>query len=255
MPRHFLVALALCLTGSATFALADARPFTFTYDTYAVGKGGFEYEQWGEWQTHKPGEHGFDRFVFRHEFEFGLADNFDLAVYLPTWHYEDSKELKGTRFDSVDVEAIVYLANPRKDFMGVGLYVETHVGEDELGFEGKLLLQKDWGRWVFAYNLVAETTIEGAFDTKAENEVEGELAHVFGASYALTPQLFVGAEAVLESVYADWSVYEQTTAWAGPAISYQPTDRFFVTGTVLRQFTNSQDEPDWRVRIIAGLSF
>ncbi|HEX8913382.1 MAG TPA: hypothetical protein VF796_13560 [Humisphaera sp.] len=255
MTRLSLAAFLAVFVGSSTVALADARPFTFTYDTYAVGKGGFEYEQWAEWQTHKPGEHGYDRFDFRHEFEFGITDYFDLAIYLPSWHYEDSKELKGTKFDSVDIEAIVYLSNPRKDPLGVGLYAETKIGEDELELEFKLLLQKDWGKWVFAYNLVLETAIEGAFDSKAENEVEGELKHVFGVSYALTPKVLVGAEAVVESVYADWSVYEHTTVWAGPAISYQPTDKFFITATAMYQFTDTQDEPDWRLRVIAGFSF
>ena len=44
----------------------------------------------------------FDRLDFRHEFEFGLADNFDLAVYLPSWNYQDSAERSGTHFGSVD---------------------------------------------------------------------------------------------------------------------------------------------------------
>src|SRR5436190_13712240 len=78
-----------------TDASGDPRPFTFSNDTYPVGKGNWEYEQWVTWQKHKENETRFDQVVFRHEFEFGLADNFDLALYLPSWSYEDTDEHAG----------------------------------------------------------------------------------------------------------------------------------------------------------------
>src|SRR5438045_8122585 len=115
---------ALLLVVFTTFAQASERPFTYSYDTYALGKGNFEYEQWMTWKTHKPEEHGFDSFEFRHELEMGLADNFTLFLYLPNWSYEDSAAKKGTHFDSVGVEAILYLANPVNDPIGIGLYLE-----------------------------------------------------------------------------------------------------------------------------------
>ena len=149
-----LASLLTLLTLAAPTAFADARPFTFNTDTYPMGKGDFEYEQWVTWRTSKEDESDYQRFDFRHEFEFGLAGNFDLAVYLPTWHYEDSEEVSGTRFDHVDVEGIVYLSNPVTDPLGVGIYSEVKIGEDVLGFENKLLLQKDVGNWVFFYNIV-----------------------------------------------------------------------------------------------------
>jgi hypothetical protein len=42
------------------------------------------------------------------------------------------------------------------------LYAETKVGEDSLGFEYKLLAQKDVGNWIFLYNLVLETEVEAS---------------------------------------------------------------------------------------------
>jgi len=235
-------------------ALADARPFTFNTDTYPMGKGGFEYEQWVTYSTHKEHESDFQRFDFRHEFEFGLADNFDLAIYLPSWSYEDSEDFSGTHFGSVDVEGIVYLSNPIKDFVGVGLYAETKIGEDFITFENKLLVQKDVGNWVFVYNLVLETELEGVFGDE-ENEVEGELAHTVGVSYALPKGWFVGAEGVVESVYEDWSHYEATTVYAGPAISYQGAEHFWFTVTPTYQLTDNEDEADFQIRLVAALQF
>ena len=235
-------------------ALADPRPFTFSSDTYPVGKGGWEYEQWVTYKARKEDESDFQRFEFRHEFEFGLADNFDLAVYLPSWSYEDSQDFSGTQFGSVDVEGVFYVSNPVTDYVGIGLYAETKIGEDSLAFENKLLVQKDVGNWVFLYNLVVETELQGVFGDE-ENEVEGELAHTFGVSYAIAPGLFLGAEGVVESAYEDWSHYEGTTVYAGPAFSYQRNNHFWFTLTPTYQLTDNEDEPDFQVRLIAGLMF
>jgi hypothetical protein len=238
----------------AATAAADPRPFTFNTDTYPMGKGDWEYEQWVSYRAHKEDESDFQRFDFRHEFEFGVADNFDLAVYLPTWRYEDSEDFSGTRFGSVDVEGIVYLSNPVTDFVGFGIYSEVKVGEDALGFENKLLLQKDVGNWIFVYNLVLETELEGVFG-EDENEVEGELKHTLGVSYGIAPGLFLGAEGFVESAYADWSEYEGTAVYAGPAFSYQKNERFWFTVTPTYQLTDNEGEADFYIRLIAALQF
>jgi hypothetical protein len=234
---------------------ADPRLFTFSNDTYPVGKGDWEYEQWVTWKKHKENDTGFDRVEFRHEFEFGLADNFDLAFYLPSWNYEDSADHSGVHFGSIDIEGIFYLSNPVKDPIGLGLYAEVRVGEGSLEFENKLLVQKDVGKWVFLYNLILETEIEGAFRTDEENELEGVLGHSFGASYAIAPGWFVGAEGVVESVFHDWSQYEHTTAYLGPVISYQGNDHWWATVTPVYQLTDTEDEPDFQLRLIFGVMF
>ena len=234
---------------------ADPRPFTFSNDTYSMGKGDWEYEQWVTYRTHKEDESDYQRFDFRHEFEFGLTNNFDLAFYVPTWHYEDSEDFSGTQFDSVDVEGIVYLSNPVNDFVGIGIYSEVKIGDESLGFENKLLVQKDVGKWIFLYNLVLETEIEGVFSNEEENEVEGELKHTAGVSYAAAPGWFVGAEAVVESEFEDWSEYEGTTVYAGPAISYQGHERFWFTVTPTYQLTDNEEEADFQIRLIAAIQF
>ena len=152
--------LAAGVIVSLTFtqlAAADPRPFTFVYDTYPEGKGNSEYEQWVTFENGKPDDHGYNAVRLRHEFEFGLADNFDLAVYLPNWSYEDSDERNSAKFDSVSVEGIFYALNPVTDPIGLGIYTEVSIGEDEIEFEHKLLLQKDIGNWTIAYNLILET--------------------------------------------------------------------------------------------------
>src|SRR5688500_13361244 len=241
---------ALLIT--ASLASADPRPFTFTYDTYPVGKGNIELEQWATWQ-----QSGDDNVVrFREEIEFGVLDNFDLAVYLPNWRYESTDDRDGIDFESVSVEAIVYLMNPVTDAFGLGLYQEIGVGEDEIELETKPLLQKDIGNCVLCYNLTIETEIEVVFDDLAENEVEGVIEHTFGASYGFGKgDVRVGGELVVESIYEDWENYEDTIVYAGPVFSYWGGKNWFVTVTPMMQVTDNDDEADFQVRMIAGYGF
>src|SRR5687767_9719126 len=107
----FLVANLLV----AGVASADPRPFTFTSDAYPMGKGEWEYEQWVTYSGHTDEDSGFLQLDFRHEFEFGVADNVDLALYMPEWRYQETDGEDGTTFRGGALELVVYLTNPVKD--------------------------------------------------------------------------------------------------------------------------------------------
>ena len=250
--RWFLMAALAAMALGAPLVLADARPFTFVYDTYPMGKGNWEFEQWATW--HQTGDDNV--FRFREEFEIGLADNFDLGIYLPNWRYEDTEERSGMDFESVGVEGIVYFLNPVTDAIGLGWYNEISIGEDELEFETKLLVHKDIGNWTLAYNLILETELEHVFDVDEENEVEGVLEHTLGASYAFgNGDIRAGGELLIESVYEDWESYDDTFVYAGPVVSYQGAKNWWVTVTPMVQLTDNDDEADFMVRMLAGLSY
>jgi hypothetical protein len=246
--------VAAALMVFATDASADQRPFTFTYDTYPEGKGEWEYEQYFTWEHRTDEDKGYSAYRFAHAFEFGLAENFDLEIYVPRWRYEDTDEHTGTQFENVGIQGIFYLLNPVTDPIGLGLYAEVNGGEDELEFEYKLLLQKDVNNWTIAYNLIAETEVEGVFRDEEENEVEGVLEHAFGASYAINRSWRVGGEALIESIFPKWSDYEDTVMWAGPVVSYG-AERWWVTVSPMMQVTSVEGEPQVRVRLIAGYEF
>jgi hypothetical protein len=254
--RSFAVAVLLLIT---PIAWADPRPFTFTYDTYPEGKGNLEYEQYVRYRGNSQAERGATRFDFQHEFEFGVADNFDVSLYLADWRYEDSSERHGTKFNSASIEGILYLSNPVTDVIGSGVYAEFGVGEGEMEFEQKLLLHKDFDDLTLAYNLIFETEIEGVFrdaDEIGETEVDGVIGHAFGASYALDRgNIRLGGEMVIESAFENWSDYEDTTVYAGPVVSYQGGSNWWVTMTPMYQLSNIADEPDFNVRLIAGIEF
>ncbi len=251
MIRSFSL-FAVLLLGSVT--LADPRPFTFVYDTYPVGKGNVEFEQWLTARNHTQNTPSYERYDFRSELEIGLADNFDLSIYIPNWRYEETPEHTGTKFDGVSVEGILYLSNPVTDKLGVGLYGELSIGENSLAFEQKLLLHKDIGNWTLAYNLVFETEIEGVGDVKKENEIKGVLGHAIGVSYSLFQALRLGVEAQIESEFDEWDDYLQTTVYAGPNINYLAKN-WWLTVTPMFQLSDLEGEPDFELRMIFGYSF
>jgi hypothetical protein len=261
MKLSALVAIGIALIGS-TLASAGVRPFTYVYDTYPMVKGEWEYEQWLTYSRHTEEDSHFDRLDLRHEFEFGVADNFTLSFYVASWHYEDSAAAKGTGFDSASIETIVYLMNPTTDPIGLGLYAEFGVGEHEVEFEQKLLLQKDIGNWTFAYNLVVETEVEGVGHGEAEDgeeeeevEVEGALEHAFGVSYAINPSIRVGLEATVETGFENWNDAGHTVVNVGPNINWQGGKNWWITVTPTMQVTDVEDEPDFAVRMIGALQF
>jgi hypothetical protein len=142
-----------------------------------------------------------------------------------------------------------------------------------LEFEQKLLLQKDWKNWTFAYNLVFETEIEGVFrdneggvatggDVTTDEEedegieVEGIIGHALGASYAVGKGDFrLGAEMVIESEFSNWNHYEDTSVYAGPVVSYQGGKNWWLSVTPMYQLSSVESEPDFNVRMIAGIEF
>jgi hypothetical protein len=260
MKRLQTFVLVLISAFPTAWASADPRPFTFTSDAYPAGQGNLEYEQWVTFSTRTEEDHGLSRFLFRQEFEYGLTDHFDLSIYVASFSYENSDERDGLHYDSSALEAIYYFTSPVTDPVGLALYTEVALGEHELEIENKLIVQKDVGKWTFAYNLVLETEIEHLFDGDSNN-VEGVIGHTLGVCYAFAPAWRFGGEAFVQSEYAEWSDYEETLAYAGPVLSYQGGNfgksdvLWWTTVTPAYQLSHVDDAADFQVRMIFGVEF
>jgi hypothetical protein len=150
--------------------------FSWTYTTDLTPKGHGEFEQWITTGWEK--EHGsYSAVDFREEFEYGVTDNFQMAIYL-NHHYVHANDdvpaadpvhpgnrLPGSyetggedvhaghnpatafdsyHFESVSLEGIYRLLSPYKDPLSLALYFEPSVGDQETELELKILLQKNW---------------------------------------------------------------------------------------------------------------
>ena len=231
-------------------AVADNRPFTFVYEATTTPKGMIEYEQTMTWQARRGSPGNVDLWEFRHEIEFGITDRFQLGLYLSNWEISRAAGNTDARWQSVSLEAICNLTNPTTDWLGSALYGEVTAGDRVVELEGKLILQKNLGRWLVAYN----ATIEAEWEGSGLRERTGVFEQSLGVSYEISPRWSVGAELLHEVEFEDWRKAGDHALYLGPNASHR-FKRGFVTTTVLFQATGIRAEPDVQTRLIFGIEF
>ncbi len=233
-------------------AFAGARRFTYVYETGTTAPGSFELENWVTWSTHKDEDHTFDQLSFRHEVEFGITDRLQAAVYLADWSYRDGRfvEDTGNHYDGSAIEMVYNLTNAQTHALGSAVYGELKIGEDVVKLEGKMLLEKNLGRLVLAYNASLEAEWEG----KHLDERTGEFQQTLGVSYEVKPQFLVGGELLHEIGFPEWNAADDSAVLAGPNVSVR-YGGWWATTTALAQLTNVGGEPNFQLRTIVGYSF
>lgn len=250
--KQLILTCTIALAMAALPADADNRKFTYSYETTTMPAGHAEYEQWVTWKTHKENDTDFDRFDIRHEIEFGITDQFQLAIYVSDWRYEDGSSVSNNKADwrNVAVEAIYSLSDPTADAFGSAVYGEVKYGDELFVLETKLLLQKNIGQWVFAYN----GTVEAEWEGEDLNDDKGEFANTVGVSYQFSPKLSLGAELLHEIEYDGWSNWGDDVVYAGPVVS-KSSDSWWFAVTPMFQLTDHAAEPDFQTRLIIGIDF
>lgn len=243
----------LLLTLLPTFtAFAGARRFTYIYETGTAAPGTFEFENWITWSTHTRDDNSFDGLDFRHEVEFGITNRLQAAVYVADWNYRDGRLVddRGFHYDGSAIELIYNLTDAQTSAFGSAVYGELKIGEDLVKLEGKMLLDKNLGRLVFAYNASLEAEWEG--EHLAERT--GEFQQTVGVSYEVKPQFLVGGELLHEIEFPEWNSTEESAVYAGPNVSVR-FGSWWATTTALAQLTGGNGEPDFQLRTIVGYSF
>lgn len=247
-----LLRLLLVAALPALSAFAGARRFTYVYETSTAAPGTFELESWITWSTHKDEDSTFDRLDFRHEIEFGITDRLQAAVYVADWNYRDGRSIEnpGYAYDGSAFELIYNLSNSQTSPIGSALYGELKIGEDLVKLESKILLDKQFGPLLLAYN----ATLEAEWEGEDLDERTGEFQQTLGGSYEITPQFLVGGELLHEIEFPEWSEGEDSVVYAGPNVSIR-FGNWWTTATALVQLTNIGGEANFQLRTIVGYSF
>ena len=229
-----------------SICFAGARHFTFVYEAPTSSPGSVEIENSATTQFND----GFADAEFRHEIEIGVTEHFQASVYLANWDYTLSSDNRGAHYESSSLELIYNLTNPVADPIGISLYQEISAGRRFFESETKLILQKNFGPVILAYNLV----LEAEWEEEGLREHTGEIQQALGASYELSPRISVGAEILHEILLPAWkSSQAENNFFLGPNVSYRG-DRWFATVTSLAQTTRTEGEPDYQVRLIFGFT-
>jgi len=240
---------AAAFLGSALSIQAGDRRFTYTYEATTAPKGAVELENWVTWKATR-GSKKKNQFDFRHELEFGLTDRLQLGLYLSDWSIVNEHSHTEANWKNFAAEVIYNLSNPTTDFLGSALYAEVKAGDEIFALEGKLILQKNFGPWIIAYNGIVEAEWEGP---DYEEEI-GVFEQTLGISYQVSPKFSVGVEALHEIEFEEWEESGDSVVYVGPNASWR-SGRYFTTATVLFQATDIDGEPDVQSRLIFGIHF
>jgi Family of unknown function (DUF6662) len=244
--------LSLVFFASIISLQAGARRFTYVYEATTAAPGSVESENWITWKTSPEEDRRFSSVDFRNELEFGVTDHFQIGLYLADWGYveDPSANEHGFQYQSSAIELIYNLSNPTTDLVGSALYGEIRGGPEELELESKVILQKNLGRFVFAYN----GTLEAKWEGDHLEGKDGEFSQSLGVSYEISPTWLFGGELLHEIDLPDWSKAEDSVVYAGPNVSYR-RGNWWATVTPLAQLTNIKSEVDFQTRLIFGFSF
>lgn len=253
------VLAALTLTALTPDAHANERRFTQTYETETLPKNAMEIEPW---TTVTPGVYGFD-FAHRLEFEVGLTNRLQTAFYLNFANTED----EGFHYEGISSEWKLKLLGRGSKPVGLALYLEAGLAPMESALEGKVLIDKEFGRVLVAYNLVGELEfkkelVAPALDTADQSgvatwEVESERETVLENKLAAAvlfagKRAGAGAELVHELVFEEGEM--ESEMLLGPTLSYG-TPSWWAAGSFLPVVVGGPDEGlDWKGRLILGLS-
>jgi hypothetical protein len=291
MPRSRARSLAALVTpmlllGSGlapTPARADEPLFGYIYTTDLLPQGRWEVEQWATARLQKS-RGDYTQIFFREELEYGVTDNFQLAGYFD-WFYvaaernnvdgttggphvpenvDPNRGYKNAKFHDIAVEGIWRLLSPYKDGVGLALYLEPAIGQQEYELEYRVIVQKNFfdDRLVWATNLQVEHEWERQpgnpladpadpeFRRRWERETAVELTT--GLSYRFASNWFAGIEFRNHNEFdgIGFSKPGHSAFFLGPNLHFA-TERFWATLTVLPQLplaqAYSQDQKDVKV--------
>jgi hypothetical protein len=240
-------------TVSAFPARATDLQFGYLQQPVTGAQGEVELENNVIWKTNRVGDRKLQTVEMRHEVEWGVTDRLQLAFYLANWSYTSRGEDRGFAYQSSAVEAVYALTDPEHDPVGSALYGEVKLGDQELELEGKLLLQKNVGAWIFGYNVGLEAGWEGRrFGQFEENT--GEFFEALGVSRPVTRRVNLGVELLHEVEWPSWGAPEPSRLFVGPNASLRYGNWRAVL-TPLFQLTAREGEPDTQARLIVAYEF
>jgi hypothetical protein len=240
-PRRAFFYALLASLGAATSASATERHFAFGYESAVLDRGLAELQPW---TTERVGRADyFNRLDARLGFQLGLAKNLQAALF---WNIASTTEdvlipgatlhsrLSSTDFQSLSAQLKYKLTDPTADALGSALLLEGQAGPLLVGYEARVILDKQLGSLLLGFNLFST----GAAELERQSRFVGSFGATAGAGYFLSPNVVTSLELRNEngiSKERDESLsYTHSVLYLGPTISYAST-RFWLTLAVQPQ--------------------
>lgn len=232
-------------------ARAQDRYFARTYTTNVLPSGNVDLEIW---HTSRFGHEGqyFHAMDQRMEFEVGLGGRLQTAFYLNRYQVSAS-DSTGSIAQSSEIgfsnEWKWKLTRPTSQ-TGVALYGELGVKGDELEWESKIIVDRNFGKNLLAFNAVYELEAEAKWENgRNKFEVENTpLEFDLGWMYNFSPSLGAGLEIRNLNQLSDGS-WKYSLLSAGPTINYRGNNWFVILNYLpqLRNLHTTASDPGKRV--------
>jgi hypothetical protein len=232
-----VVALTAAVAAGTTYADASQRRFTYTYESGVIARGQVELEPWTTLRTGK--EDYYTSFDERIELEVGLTSRLQTSFYLnlhSTTELADSSLQTDAGFDGISNEWKLKLRDPVADPFGLGLYFEWGASSSEVELEGKVIVDKRAGNWLYAFNATVEPEWEFITKDGANVEANNEFKYEFNlaGTYFVKPSTSVGIEVRNHNLHISSEDYDHSVLFAGPVVSYA-SEAWWATLTVMPQ--------------------
>ena len=244
---------------------AQDRIFNYVYQSTVLNKGQKELEIWNTFSWQKT--EFYREFAHRIEFELGLGKKLQTSFYLNintssayaigkklelinsvVTEQNDTSIISGTDF-SFSNEWKYKISDPVGNFIGSALYAEIGLGTKETELEVKLILDKQFGKFTTALNLVGVYGIgKELIDNKVKDETEFAAEINYGLSYKLGSHVHLGVEANSLNGFNDGKI-ETSVLYAGPVLSVAG-DRFWINLTVFPQISALKGATDGGLDLI-----
>jgi hypothetical protein len=262
---HMSVAFAAILSLVSFAASAEESMFAYVYTTDLLPQGAKEVEQWMTWR-HQKIAGTYDQIEGRTEFEYGLTDRLQVALYLnynwtqayhngpfgattPPEQFADfypgpDDHFNKARLVGVSGEAIYRILSPYTDVFGLALYTEPTVGKNFFEVENKIIVQKNFldDLLTVAFNFTYAPEFRNLLDpadptgTATSWQEETDINYALAVSYRFIENWSAGFEFVNEHEYNGFVFNHESNSgyYLGPTLHYGG-ERFFVTMTALWQ--------------------
>jgi hypothetical protein len=169
------------------------------------------------------------------EIEVGMTDRFDFSIY------QVFKQLPESQFQYTGYKLrFRYRLGEKGDYLIDPLLYFEYKGKpdfSEHGYEGKLILAKDFGKINIAVNPVFEYEYKNS-------EWESKLKYNAGISYRLDGLLKVGLEAR----------GGENGHYIGPVISHGTGKAYVALGSAIAMTDIKNDKPEMMIRMILGIN-
>ncbi len=230
----FAVGFIFCLLGTFIDVRADRRSYAWNYEYLIMEKGATEFESYMTLSSPDLNEmKGKTSTEMLYEYEIGMTDNFDFAVY----QIFKQSPASSFHYDGYKLRARYKIGEKGDWFIDPLIYAE-YAGKPDFSeheVELKLILSKDFNNLNFVLNPKIEFVNE-------DNYWETLLGYSFGMKYGFSDLLSFGIE-----IKGDKNGH-----YFGPTLSHGTHKAWVALGSLLKITEIKENKPEIYVRLLMG---